>query len=69
MNATVAAIIAENTVILAGIGAGWHLLRQGGGLRLQAPPAPRKTPQQPVAEPAGQTKTAPVVTFNERKPA
>jgi hypothetical protein len=45
MSVAVAAIIAENIVLLAGIGAGWHLLRQGGGVQVKAPPVQKKTPQ------------------------
>jgi hypothetical protein len=45
MSAAVAAIIAENVVLLAAIGAGWRLLRQGGGVQVKAPPAQKKAPQ------------------------
>lgn len=44
MSVAVAAIIAENIVLLAGIGAGWHLLRQGGGVQVKAPPVQKKAP-------------------------
>lgn len=37
-----AAIIAPDAVLLAAVGAGWHLLRKGGGLQLKTPPALRK---------------------------
>jgi hypothetical protein len=36
------AIIAENAVILAAVGAGWSLLRQGGGLQVKPVPVPKK---------------------------
>jgi hypothetical protein len=45
VNAAVTAIIAENIVILAVVGAGWHLFRQGGGWQLKTPPAPKASPQ------------------------
>ena len=35
------AIIAENAVILASVGAGWALLRQGGGLQVKPVPVPK----------------------------
>lgn len=46
MSVAVAAIIAENIVLLAGIGAGWHLLRQGGGVQVKAPPVQKQAPQE-----------------------
>jgi len=49
VSAAVAAIIAENVILLAVVGAGWHLLRQGGGLQVKAPPVP-KAPAQPRQE-------------------
>lgn len=36
------AIIAPDVVLLAAVIAGWHLLRQGGGLQLKTAPAPRQ---------------------------
>jgi len=41
VSAAVVAIITENVVIAFAIGAGWHLLRQGGGLQVKTPPAPK----------------------------
>lgn len=43
MSGTIVAVIAENIVILAAIGAGTVLLRQGGGLQVTTPPVPKKT--------------------------
>jgi hypothetical protein len=51
MGAADLAIVAENVVLLAVIGAGWHLLRQGGGLQVKTPPVP-KAPAQPQQEAA-----------------
>lgn len=50
------AIIAENVVILAAIGARWSLLRQGGGLQEKTPPVPKKAP----GEPSGADNTVPI---------
>jgi hypothetical protein len=50
MSAADIAIIAENAVILAAIGAGWSLLRQGGGLQVKPVPVP-KAPPKPKDEP------------------
>jgi hypothetical protein len=41
---TTVALVAENAVLLAVIAAGWHLLRQGGGLQVKTPP-PKKAAQ------------------------
>ena len=46
MNPSDLAIIAENTVLLAAIGAGWHLFRQGGGWQFKTPPVPKAPPQE-----------------------
>lgn len=54
MSAADIALLAENFVILAFIAAGWHLLRQGGGLQVKTPPVPKRQPQQeqvPAVEP------------------
>ena len=49
MSNTAIALIAENAVILAIVAAGWHLLRQGGGLQVKTPPVPKRQAQ-PAAE-------------------
>ena len=46
------AIIAPDIVMLAAVGAGWHLLRKGGGLQLKTPPAPRKAAPRTAELPA-----------------
>ena len=61
MNGAITAIIAENVILLAAIGAGWALLRQGGGLQVKPVPVPKAPPQQsapPVA--AADPDTAPI---------
>ena len=45
MSAADIALVAENVVLLAAIAAGWHLLRQGGGLQLKTAPAPKRQAQ------------------------
>ena len=40
-----------SVVLLAAIGAGWNLLRQGGGLQVKTPPVPKKAAQ-PAADAA-----------------
>jgi hypothetical protein len=62
MSAADIAIIAENVVILAVVGGGWHLLRQGGGLQVKTPPVPKRQPQ-----PAADTGT--VEDLSKRRPA
>jgi hypothetical protein len=37
---------------LAAIGAGFFLLRQGGGLQVKAPPVPKKTAEKPGSDAA-----------------
>jgi len=63
MSAADIALVAENVVLLAAIAAGWHLLRQGGGLQLKTAPAP-KAPAKPqpdtAAAPDADAKTGPV---------
>ena len=41
MTPVVIALVAENTVILAAVAAGWSLLRQGGGLQVKPVPVPK----------------------------
>ena len=64
MNPAGIALIAENFVLLAVIAAGWHLLRQGGGLQLKTAPAPKApakpTPDAATAPADGDAKTGPV---------
>ena len=45
MSTMTIAVVAENAVLLAVIGAGWHLLRQGGGLQVKTPPVPKRQAQ------------------------
>lgn len=52
MSTTAIALVAENTVLLAGIAAGWHLLRQGGGLQVKTPPVPKRQAQPAADAPA-----------------
>lgn len=54
MNTTAIALVAENFVLALAIGAGWHLLRQGGGLQVKTPPVPKRQ-----AQPAADTAKAP----------
>jgi hypothetical protein len=49
MSSTTVALVAENAVLLAAIAAGWHLLRQGGGLQVKTPPVPKRQAQ-PAAD-------------------
>jgi hypothetical protein len=62
VNTTAIALVAENAVLLAAIGAGWHLLRQGGGLQVKTPPVPKRQPQ--PADAAGT-----VEDLSKRRPA
>jgi hypothetical protein len=61
MSNTAIALIAENAVILAIVAAGWHLLRQGGGLQVKTPPVPKRQAQ-PAADTAAK---APGTTLKE----
>jgi hypothetical protein len=63
MSSTTVALVAENAVLLAAIAAGWHLLRQGGGLQVKTPPVPKRQAQ-PAADAAGT-----VEDLNKRRPA
>lgn len=49
------AVIALGAENLALIGAGYRLLRQGGGIQVKAPSSPRKATQKAPAEPADTT--------------
>lgn len=51
MSTTAIALIAENFVLALAITAGWHLLRQGGGLQVKTPPVPKRQAQ-PAEAPA-----------------
>jgi hypothetical protein len=59
VSTTAIALVAENTVLLAGIAAGWHLLRQGGGLQVKTPPVPKRQAQD-KADAAGQAPDKPL---------
>jgi len=50
MSTAAIAIIAENIVILVVIAGGWSLLRQGGGIQVKAPVAPKKTTEPPGSQ-------------------
>jgi hypothetical protein len=62
VSTTAIALIAENFVLALGIAAGWHLLRQGGGLQVKTPPVPKR-----LAQPAADTGT--VEDLSKRRPA
>jgi hypothetical protein len=62
MSSTTVALVAENAVLLAAIAAGWHLLRQGGGLQVKTPPVPKRQ-----AQPAADAGT--VEDLSRRRPA
>jgi hypothetical protein len=51
VSTTAIALVAENAVLALAIGAGWHLLRQGGGLQVKTPPVPKRRAQ-PAADAA-----------------
>jgi hypothetical protein len=57
VSAAITGIIAENVVILAAIGAGWRLFRQGGGWQFKTPPVPKAAPQ-PHPDAAGNETSA-----------
>lgn len=63
MSTTAIALVAENAVLLATIAAGWHLLRQGGGLQVKTPPVPKR----PAAPADDSTAVQPIATV--RRPA
>ena len=62
MSPVTVALVAENLVFALGIAAGWHLLRQGGGLQVKTPPVPKRQ-----AQPAAEAGT--VEDLNKRRPA
>lgn len=41
MSPAVVALVAENAVLALVVGAGWSLLRQGGGLQVKPVPVPK----------------------------
>ena len=63
MSPVTVALVAENFVFALGIAAGWHLLRQGGGLQVKTPPVPKRQAQ-PTADAAGT-----VEDLSKRRPA
>ena len=57
MNTTAIALVAENFVLALVIAAGWHLLRQGGGLQVKTPPVPKR-PTQPAPQASSEAGSA-----------
>jgi len=54
-----AAIIAPDIVLLAAVGAGWHLLKKGGGLQLKTAPVPRQSAPKQAGQAAPVQEIAP----------